>query len=88
MKHFIEQFGPSVWPWIILTYEVWKDMCMEISADRVVAAMKKYDGEGLISVLNLPLTLINKAFFKPSTGWPVRCEGAHPVGLEFSCVVA
>lgn len=37
-------------------------MCMEISADRVVAAIKKYDGGGLISVLNLPLTLINKAF--------------------------
>lgn len=39
------QFGPSIWLWIILTYEVWEDMCMEISADRVVVAVVVAGGD-------------------------------------------
>lgn len=46
MKCFIDQFGQSIWLWIILTYEVWEDMCMEISADRVVVAVVVAGGEG------------------------------------------
>lgn len=38
-------FGPSIWLWIILTYDVWEDMCMEISADRVVVAVVVAGGD-------------------------------------------
>lgn len=36
-------------------------------------------GGGLISVLNLPLTWINKAFFLKA--WPVRSEGGTSCGV-------
>lgn len=41
LNAIIDQCDPGEWPGVILTYEVWMDLCMNISANRVDTAPKK-----------------------------------------------